>query len=96
MNNGNPRFDRVTAIRDSKLVTILDAKLSNVKAGDALVLHNENHIIWVAEVHNDYLLIFEQAANDGVAKWNTVKTSEFSSSSLEYNGETYTKIYRPN
>ena len=70
-----------------------DAKISNIKPGDALVSSSRGHVVWVGKKYDDKLVIYEQAPP--LAKKSTTPLSSNKNGFLYHGNSTYTYILRP-
>ena len=81
MNGSSTRFHLVSDIKNSPCAkTTTDVKAEEIKAGVALSNTAETHIVWVGEVTDSYITIYEQTPP--VAK----KTKLYKSSNVNSNG----------
>lgn len=97
MNGSNPRYDSVSAIKSdsSRGTTYTNVTATNILPGDALSNTSGTHIVWVGEVTDTYIMIYEQTPP--VARKKVVyKTSVNSSGYLVYGGSVYSTVTRSN
>ena len=93
MAGTNPRFDSVNKIESCEYARhYTSVKASGIKPGDAL--STKGHIIWVADVTDEALLIYEQTPP--VAHKVVLPKSEFVNEKgyLYYKGSTYSTVSR--
>ncbi|MBQ4448493.1 MAG: hypothetical protein II897_09440, partial [Clostridia bacterium] len=61
MSGSSPRYHNVTAIRNSSYATTLTGqKVAEIKAGDAVSDTTKSHIIWVGDITDTQITIYEQ------------------------------------
>ncbi len=58
-SKGNPIYDGVSGIKKNS-ITRENVKAKDIKAGDAVSNTRGDHVIWIGEVTDDYLVVYEQ------------------------------------
>lgn len=95
MSGRNPRFDSVTAIRNSGYgVVFYNVAIGDIQQGDALCLANSDHIIWVGEITDNTITIYEQTPP--VARKQVIQKAESTNDQgfFVYNGKQYNVAFR--
>lgn len=95
MSGRNPRFDSVSGIRNSGYGAVIhNVTVDNIQQGDALCLANNGHILWVGEVTDTTLTIYEQTPP--VARKQIVQKADCTNEQgyLVYNEHTYYVAFR--
>ena len=93
MNGGNPRYDGVTGIKNAAVSNTFTGTVDKIRPGDALSKTDDWHIIWIGEVTDTSLTVYEQTPP--IARKRTVsKGSADADGYLVYDGATYKTIIR--
>lgn len=95
MSGRNPRYDSVTAIRNSGYgIVYYNVAVNDIQQGDALCLSNNDHIIWVGEVTDTTITIYEQTPP--VARKQIVQKAESTNEQgyFVYNNHQYNVAFR--
>ncbi len=94
MQGSNPRYDSVQKIWQSEYgITTSGVPLAHVQLGDALSNTKGGHIIWVGEITDTYLTIYEQTP-PVARKVRVPKNSVNADGYLVYNGAVYSTVTR--
>ncbi len=96
MYDGNPRYDSVSGIRSSSYgTTSWNVKLDELKEGDAVSNASGGHIIWIGEITEDSITLYEQTPP--VARKVTISKNQTDSSGyLVYGNSTFNIVTRSN
>ena len=94
MNGSNPLYDSVYAIKTSSYgTTYTGVTVGNIKSGDALSNTSGSHIVWVGNITDSTITIYEQTPP--VAKKTVVSKSSVNSSGyLVHEGSVYSTVTR--
>ncbi len=91
MYGDSPRYDGVSALKNSQYTEVYEnIKVSDIRPGDALAI--TGHVIWVGDINENYVTIYEQTPP--VARKKVIFTPD-SDQELTYEGNTYKTIIRP-
>ena len=97
MNGSNTRYHNVSAIRNSDYATtITGQKMADIKAGDAVSDTTKAHIIWVGNVTDTQITIYEQTPP--VARKVVLNKASYTDANgyFVYGGKQYSVITRSN
>lgn len=95
MSGRSPRYDSVTGIRNSGYGSVFySVTVDDIQQGDALCLSNNDHIIWVGEVTDTTITIYEQTPP--VARKQIVQKADSTNEQgyLVYNNHQYNVAFR--
>ena len=94
MNGANPRYDGVGGIQNSPYgITYSNVLLSEIRPGDAVSNTTGSHIIWVGDISDTTITIYEQTP-PVARKVEISKSSVDSSGYLTYNEGIYNIVTR--
>lgn len=91
MSGDNPVYDSVAGLEQSSYTTVSTGTVSQIKEGDALSI--PHHVIWVGEITDTTMTIYEQTPPVAIKKTITKPAGD---KYLSYGGATYKTIIRPN
>ncbi len=95
LNGRSPRYHNVGSVKRSPYGnTYTDQKMAAIRAGDALSDVGENHIIWIGDVTNSTITVYEQTPP--VARKRVLDKAEYTNGSgyFVYGGKIYSTITR--
>ena len=97
MNGLNPKYDGVGAIQDSVYsTTYTNVKADSIQPGDALSCTSGAHIVWVGDVSDDFITIYE--STPPICQKTVIKKASNTNGNgyLEYNGNIYNIVTKSN
>ena len=96
MNGSSPRYHNVGMKRSEYATTTTNVKISDIRAGDAISNTSATHIMWVGEVTDTQMVIYEQTPP--VARKVTINKASCTNSNgyFTYGGSVYNIVTKSN